>query len=129
MRHREKNTRETEITNAQEALGRLFCSRFGAADCYALLISKPKFRGDNAPRIERNAVGGAYDMEVVSRRVWYVSNAVARELIDRRWVNAGLPEWGRTDANQRRITDSGVKEWLRFAGACADEIETFARWQ
>ena len=128
MNRSEGNTRATEITNAQEALGRLFCSRFGAANCYALLISKPKFRGDDAPRIERDAVGGAYDMEVVRRRVWYVSKAVARELVDRQWVNAGLPEWGRTDANQRRITDSGVEEWFRFADACADGIEAFAKW-
>lgn len=121
MRLRAENTRETEITSAQEALGRLFCSRFGAANCYALLVPEPRFRGDeHAPYIERDAVGGAYDMEITCRRIWYVSKAVARELIDRRWV-------GYTDRFHRQITNEGVKEWFRFCDACVDAIESFAR--
>jgi hypothetical protein len=129
MNRSEENTRDTEIVDVHEALGRLFCSRFGAANCYALLIVTPLFKGDDAPRIERDAVGGAYGMEVVRRRVWYVSERVARELIARGWVDAGLARWGYTDANQRRLTDVGESEWFRFSEACADSVQAFARWQ
>lgn len=128
MRVEKHNTRETEITSVHEALGRLFCSRFGAANCYALLISKPQFRGDDAPRIERDAVGGAYDMEITRRRVWYVSAEVSRLLIERCFVDRGLPRWGYTDSNQRRITSAGEQEWLQFAHACADGVEALSRW-
>ncbi len=127
MRVREENTRETEIDSAEQALGRLFCSRFGAANCYALLISEPQYIGDDAPRIERDSVGGAYDMEIVARRVWYVSKQVAGELIDQGWVDGGILKWGYTDRTQRRITDRGTEQWFRFVDACADSIEAFVR--
>lgn len=92
-----------------------------------LLISEPQYIGDDAPRIERDSVGGAYDMEIVARRVWYVSKQAAQQLMDQGWVDDGIPKWGYTDSSQRQITERGIEQWFRFVDACADAIEAFVR--
>lgn len=131
MRSLEKRTLDDPIDDLFEALELLVTRDYRSGGYLCLrykshTLLKDRYKG---PRIVREHVGGAYDMEVVAEDIYFVTERLANVLTLDGYTQ-GKPEWGGRDQYERHATPFAEKTYWqmvddrRRAAAAAAKKET-----
>lgn len=116
----DKNTPETALDDPMDVLRLLYARGHRTGACLRTPPGQPAF-------VEREYMGGAYDMQVQGRDTWYVTRKAIMHLEDNGWLNAGREHWGWTDRNERYLTPRGEEAlWDRVGQV--NRLETVLRF-